>query len=263
MPANAGALDEGCDGNMDGLDFVKNYGGQRIDQYGPQPPLWNDPANNKDEEEEEERINRDYEMAADEWEAVSLNLPANWRPETWTERPLRFIDGKDVGQTIAWLRSPNGYPVPIRLSQIGGIVMRVEDGRCRREFSLVERVVSMVTDVFSWDEIEAFAGALQAAGFRLLSAPFSERIPSYDFEEMRKAAQNKSNTEMGLLEEAALAQAIYTPSIVDGRLEPRAGGIDPALSPAFGVVKTHNKNYLHPLGMQLLDIITIYVITEK
>jgi len=86
----------------------------------------------------------------------------------------------------------------------------------------------------------------------LLPAFPPDGVPSYDFEKMRKAAQNRSNDEMGVLEEAALAQRSGVPSVVDGRLEPRQGGFDPGQSPVFGVIKTHYKNYLHSMGMQLL-----------
>jgi hypothetical protein len=70
---------------------------------------------------------------------------------------------------------------------------------------------------------------------------------------MRKAAQNRSNDEMGTLEEAALASDRDRPTVVDGRLEPRQGGLDdPAgRAPAVGVVKTLMHEYLHPLGIQV------------
>ncbi len=233
-----------------GLDFVRNFGGCRLDQYDPQPPLTDEPTD--DEEQDEERVKLDYEKPRDEWTAITPNLPHSWRPGGWPERPIRFIDGKDNGRTIAWLRAPGGYPVPIRLSEIGGVEIRVEDGECRRRFDIVERVVSMVADLFPWDEVESFAAALQAKDFRLLTALPPDRKPSYDFEKMRKATQNRSNDEMGVLEEAALAQEPDLPTIVDGRLEPRVGGFDPLGSPVFGVIKTHHKNYLHREGMQLL-----------
>jgi hypothetical protein len=69
---------------------------------------------------------------------------------------------------------------------------------------------------------------------------------------MRKAAQNRSNTEMGRLEEAALALKNQLPTVLDGRLEPRDGGLDGWTVPAIGVIKTHAHNYLHAHGMRLL-----------
>lgn len=234
-----------------GLDFLRDNGARRMAAYDPQPPLWDAPT---DEADVPEEVTLDYEIDRASWTARVVTQPPGWDPLDWPERPVRFIDGKDVGQTIAWLRAPGGYPVPVRLSEIGGVAVRVADGLCRRESASVERVVSMVVDPFPWDEIESFAAALQVNGFHLLPAtpPGPNRKPSFDFEEMRKAAQNRSNTEMAVLEEAALAQDHLTPTIVDGRLEPRSGGFDQSRSPVVGVVKSHSKNYLHALGLQLL-----------
>lgn len=236
------------------LDFLRQHGAQRLASYAPQPPLLDppDPDDEQDEDAGPEGVDLDVEIPAGLWSPQPVAGPPDWRPRDWPERPIRFVDGKDVGETVAWLRAPGGHPVPIRLSQIGGVAVRVEDGECRREFGSVERVVSMVVDPFPWDEIEAFAAALQEHGFRLLPAAPPGGVPSYDFEVMRKAAQNRSNTEMGVLEEAALAQDNLTPTIVDGRLEPRAGGLDQARSPVAGVIKKQMQNYLHARGLQLL-----------
>ena len=62
---------------------------------------------------------------------------------------------------------------------------------CRREFVVVDKVVSMVADLFPWDEVESFAAELQQNGFRLLPAQAPGNRPSYDFEKMRKAAQKR------------------------------------------------------------------------
>lgn len=233
-----------------GLDFVSNFGGRRLQEYDPQPPLLNAPSD--DDERDEEEVDLDYEAPRDKWTAIDLKLPALWRPSNWPERPVRFIDGKDSGHTVAWLQAPGGYPVPVRLSEIGGVEVRVIEGECRRTFADHERVVSMVADkVFPFEEVEGFAAELRAHGFRFLVAKSPNGTPSYDFEEMRKAAQNRSNDEMGVLEEAVLAREYSVPTIVDGRLEPRSGGFDAASSPVFGVIKTHSKNYLHPRGLRL------------
>jgi len=233
-----------------GLDFLQMYAGRRLERYDPQPTLLDAPANN--EQIKEERIDLDYQQKQDAWKAINCNSRGNWRPEDWPERPIRFVDGKDVGQTIAWLRAPGGYPVPIRLSQIGSVTMRIADGECRREYQIVERVVSMVVDPFPWYEVESFASALQAHDFRLLPAYPPDGTLSYDFEKMRRATQDRSKDEMSLLEEAAIAQSIFEPTVIDGRLEPRSEGFDLVESPIFGVIKTHYRNYLHPLGMQVL-----------
>ena len=234
-----------------GLEFIQQYGGRRLEPYQPQPILEEfAPPEASETEEPDERIELGYEVDSEEWEPIDLNLPEQWKPRHWDERPTRFVDGKDVGETVAWLRSPAGHPVPIRLSQIGGISMRVVDGECRREFTVMDRIVSMEMDVFPWEEVESFAIALQSYGFRLLSAR-PEMGLSYDFERMRKAAQTKSNEEMVSLERAIIAQIDAEPTVVDGRLEPRLRGHSRTDLPIFGVIKTHWRNYLHPQGLQV------------
>lgn len=237
---------------MDGnFDFLRQYRAQRLDAYDPQPPLYDEPT---DGEPAPPGVLRDYELGVDEasWDPRKVVVKDSWRPEDWSERPVRFIDGKDVGRTVAWLQAPGGYPIPIRLSEIGGVDIRVEDGICRRDYAVVERVVSMVVDPFPWTEIEAFAVALQRHGFRLLPATPPDNRLSYDFEKMRKAAENRSNTEMAVLEEAVLSREHLIPTVVDGRLEPRSGGFRHDRSPVVGVIKTHRRNYLHARGLQVL-----------
>ena len=226
--------------------FLQTYGAQRVQQYAPQPELWN-----SDPDQELQTV-LDYQVPSDRWEAITPAVPAGWSPTTWDDRPRRFIDGKDVGETVIVLHAPGGYPIAVRLSQIGSTVMEVVDGICYRRFAVVEHVVSMVVRPFPWHEIEGFAVALQEQGLRLLPAQWPTQGIPYDFEVMRKAAQNRSNDEMATLEEYAVAQDNEVPTVVDGRLEPRSGGFDQARSPVIGVVKTHNQNYLHPLGMQLM-----------
>jgi hypothetical protein len=131
--------------------------------------------------------------------------------------------------------------------------MSVRDGELRREFAMVERVVSMVASAFPWEEMEALATELMKHNLRLLPA----RAPGGELtdilEPLRKAAQNRSMDEMEVLEELAVAQDAETPTIVDGRLERRSGGLDPERhSPVFGVIKTHREVYLHSHGMRLL-----------
>jgi hypothetical protein len=231
-----------------GLEFLRNHGARRMAVYEPRPPIF-DPPETRDGGPD---ADLDYEMPAAAWRPLAT-ADSGWRVRDWAERPTRFVDGKDVGETIAWLQSAEGYPVPVRLSEIGAVAVRVEDGDVRREFYAVDRVVSLVADVFPWDEVEGFAVSLQEHGFRLLVAPAPGGTPSFDFETMRKAAQNRSNDEMGTLEEAALAFDRDRPAVVDGRLEPRQGGLeDPAdRAPAVGVIKTLMHEYLHPAGIQV------------
>ena len=71
------------------------------------------------------------------------------------------------------------------------MVVRVEQGECRREHAVTKKVISMVADVFPWDEVEGFAAALQTAGMRLLTARTLDGQPSYQFETMRRAAEHR------------------------------------------------------------------------
>jgi len=231
-------------------NFIHDFGGCRLDQYDPQPVM---DGEADEDSEQDEKVDLSYEgIAAEHWHALDATVPEDWNPCDWPERPTRFIDGKDVGETVAWVRAPGGYPVPIRLGQIGGVAMDVVDQACRRAYYTSEPVVSLVTQPFPWDAVESFGLDLQKHGFRLLPAqpPMDqsvtppERRCSYDFEKMRKAAQNRCTDEMTVLEQAAIAQQDQAPTVVDGRLEPRSGGFSSDNSPIYGVIKTHRKTYL-------------------
>jgi hypothetical protein len=239
-------------------NFIHDFGGCRLDWYDPQSVMDGDA--DKDSEQDE-KVDPSYEgIAAEHWDALDATIPEDWNPYDWPERPARFIDGKDEGETVAWVRAPRGYPVPIRLGQIGSVAMDVVDQACRRAYYTSELVVSLVTQPFPWDAVERFGLDLQKHGFRMLPAqpPLDqsvtppERRCSYDFEKMPKAAQNRCTDEMTVLEQAAIAQQDQIPTIVDGRLEPRRGGFSSDNSPVYGVIKTHHKTYLHPRGMQVL-----------
>jgi hypothetical protein len=234
-----------------GLDFIKNYNGCRVEQYDVQFPVLAE-GTDEDLNQTPENVDLDYEVKHLDWEPLNLSTSPNWRPSNWQERPTHFIDGKDVGETVASVRAPSGQLVPIRLSQIGSITMRIENGECRRSFEVVERVVSMAVDLFPWTEVESFAAALQDNGFRLLPVRPPGGISSFDFEIMRQRTQNRSSTEMEVLEETAISHSEGEPTVVDGRLQHRIGGFDIDNSPVFGVIKTHRQNYLHILGMQVL-----------
>jgi hypothetical protein len=231
--------------------FFQSYGGQRLEDGDPPVPAWGEASASTSQPPKIVDIN--VEEDGSRWAAKGTLLHPNWRARDWAERPARFVDGKDVGQTVACLNSPSGTIVPVRLSEIGSIVMSVHDGELRREFVAAERVVSMVASAFPWEEMEALAAELSAHNFRLLAARPPGGELSDVIEDMRKAAQNRSLDEMEVLEELAVAQDSETPTIVDGRLERRSGGLNPEHhSPVFGVVKTHRKIYLHSQGMRLL-----------
>lgn len=234
------------------LDFVKNYGGARLEGGSPLPNQFSAPTN---EEEEGQQIQLDIERSPSHWSAIDISDVEGWRAGEWHYSPVRFIDGKDVGQIIAWIRSPEGYPVPIRLAQVGGISMRIVDGSIRREFFQTQKVVAMPADLFPADEVEGFALALQGHGFRLLPAAqpdqgYQETMMNY--ERLRGLADQRTRFEMLNLEEAAIAQDAGIPSIVDGSLDMHAGGFDKDTCPVFGVIKRHYRNYIHTAGQLLL-----------
>lgn len=230
-----------------GIDFLAAYGARRMRNYDAQPLLLGDGLMMDDEPEDAPTsTDLSIEQDAETWQP--LDVCSATIPNPWGYRPLRFIDGKDVGRTVAWLQGRDGYPVPVRLSEIGAVVMRDVGGALRREFSAVEKVVSLIADLFPWDEIEGFAAALQERGFRLLPVNVNPADYTFDFERMRKATQNRSQDEMLWLECRALMNDGSTPALVDGRLEPRAGAFDTASLPVVGVIKSHSKNYLHPEG---------------
>jgi hypothetical protein len=219
------------------------------------PDLLGDGITLSDDPEEETGL--DYEVEAQHWEPIDVpERPSHGDPAI---EPVRFVDGKDVGRTVAWLQSREGYPVPVRLAEIGAVVMRNVGGQLRREYGTVERVVSLVVDFFPWDEVESFALALHEQGFRLLPCKLPDSDSDgqrewgllFDFERMRKTTQNRSNDEMIRLERHALAMGSNEPTIVDGRLEPRAGAFNARTDPVVGIIKTHSRNYLHPQGWRV------------
>jgi hypothetical protein len=233
-----------------GLDFILNNGGRRsaVDITLPIPLSY--PSNPENGLQPE--VDLGLEISEQQWQSISIENVAGWSLSEWKYSPIRFVDGKDVGQTVAWVYSPDGYPIPIRLSQVGSVVMNLDNGEIRRNYSTIDRVVSMAVDPFSWEDVEGFATSLQSNGIRLLPAYLHDPDATFEFEKLRQSAQNRTREEMGVLEEAAIAQNHNNPTIIDGILDNRSGGFDRTYSPVFGVIKTHYRNYLHRAGMQVL-----------
>lgn len=231
-----------------GLDFLRNYGGRRVRNYEAQPLLLDDSLM-QGEIPEGTAVNLSQECPHDKWRPIDVNTA--YIPPDWPLCPVRFVDGKDIGRTVAWLQTREGYPVPVRLSEIGAVVMQNQDGQLHREFALVERVVSFMVDPFPWDEIESFAIALQEAKFRLL--PCREPLDgmSYSFEDMRATTQHRTKDEMSRLERHGMAHVAGVPTLVDGRLEPHARAFDEEHTPVVGLIKRHKQNYLHDQGWRV------------
>ncbi len=236
---------------MSGLAFVKNYGGQRIRRESNLfEPLFDDEEG--DNAEMETRADLNIEIGADDWQPVNPQLPKTWRVQDFASRPVRFVDGKDKGETVAFLRGLQNYVVPIRLAEIGSVVMENRGGELRRGFAQVERVVAMDTSPFPWEEVETFALALRKNNLRLVVANKLDAVSSSDYEKIRRATNWRSTQEMEILEEFAVAQNNDVPTIVDGPLKRLEGSFHLETSPVFGVVKTYRETFLHQHGQTIL-----------
>lgn len=228
------------------LDFLSHNGASRVTGEVAQPGfLFDDPD---PDTAPQESVNLEIETSANDWAPQEVLSSGDWR--NWDARPARFVDGKDVGRTVAWLQNADGYPCPVRLAQVGAIAMREANGELRREFAHVERVVVMA-DMFPWEEVESFGRALKANGFRLLLVNPPQAGWSHPYEPVRKAASTRSITEMIELEKLAFSQDRSVPTILDGPLSPRTSIPTDNVSPVIGVVKTHARNYLHPHGWKV------------
>ena len=231
-----------------GLDFLHQYGGRRLRSYPP-PPLADPPDGVGDDEKP--AVDLDIELSPDQWSPRDVGDG----PPDPTVLPRRFIDGCHSGEIIAVLRAPGDYLIPVRLAEIGGICIRAEGSALRREFAVVQRVVSLILDPFPWEEVEEFAAGLIEVGIRLVPA-----LPPKDkdgrrgltrrFEQMREQPRAAVQRAMRVLEELALGQDDETPSLIDGRLGGRIGGKRSPSNDTVGVIKSHREDYLHDQGWQ-------------
>jgi hypothetical protein len=251
-----------------GLDFLKQHGGRRSGAYSAAPSLFLSQQNPEEEGDDTAdttgtHVNLDYETEGNPWATQDIeedndtdsNNPEDFGSWQWT--PRRFVDGKDVGRTAAWLESPDGWPIPVRVAQIGAATLyscndegtNGEPWRLDCETRLVEKVVALEADQFPWDEVESFAAALHANGFRLLIARRGEGITPFEFDALQNTAKKRSNEEMFRLERqairgcretpAAYSAAPLIPTLADGRLEDKRGGFAQT-DPVYGVIKKHN-----------------------
>lgn len=238
---------------MQGLKFIQNYEGKRVEREFSAKAFWvEDETDETDDVMDETAINLGFETEVGAWRTVDPQLPKSWRVQDWQSRPVRFVDGKDVGQTVAWLRGTDGSFVAIRLAEIGSVVMKIVNGELRREFAQVERVLAMNTAVFPWEEVESFAMALREHDIFLLPTKRTPEEFQMNFEKIRKFTQRRSAQEMMTLEEFALAEHNDIPTIVDGTLKDHESGFDVAESPVFGVVKTQQRIYADRQGQEIL-----------
>lgn len=238
-----------------GIDFFAAYGGRRAEAYPVQPESV--PLDGASDGAGGETVDLTYEVGTARWQPLTPRVPEGFRPIRWPERPRRFIDGKNVGDVIATLRSPEGFPIPVKLSQICAAVVEENDGALRRTEELVQRVVTLIGDPFPWNEIEGLAAALQGHDMRLLLArlPANEDgSPCFVFETLRSATLHRTFNELAALEESLLETDDAVPTVIDGGVKYRSGG-KAILAPYIGVIKTHHRNYLSADAMQAMYLL--------
>lgn len=194
-------------------------------------------------------------------------IPLPETPAKPDETPTRFIDGSHAGQSVLCVRSPQGYPIAIRLAEVGAIALELTGRRFTRAFKAVERVVGFVADPFPWEEVETFATALaNHPGLRLRVVP--ARMPEppvpgepltanpFDYGVMQTQAQNRCQQEMLRLEALALASAPNVPTLIDGQLGGRINTRDATDRPLLvGLVKAPTPPRMPDTGYNtLLDL---------
>lgn len=88
---------------------------------------------------------------------LSIEVPANeWTvrvvgeaPAKGGEYPVRFIDGSLAALPVLCLRPQEGWPIPLLISELGAVGLRLEGRSFNREFVLVERVLSALWPIHS------------------------------------------------------------------------------------------------------------------
>lgn len=229
-------------------DFLRAYSAAPVGATPIQPIIDADA-----EEPKEKTIDRTVEIPESAWKPITVSE----QPAQGDEIPVRFIDGSHSGQPVLCIRSPQGWPIAMLLSEVGAVAMRSEGRRFIREFVALDRVLSFVADPFPWQEVENFALDLlnrPELKLRLLPAnqPDLKEHNPFDYEVMRQRARARAVNEMATLERLALAAGSPRPTLVDGPLA-RLMGIPEAEAPLLvGIAKTQSADYLHDIGWQTL-----------
>ncbi len=251
------------------MEFMQRFNGRRAASYGDFSGVVGISLATPDSDEEatEDTFEREYELRLDQWQALSTQARCPVvPPATWRWMPRRFVDGKKVGLTAAWMETPDGYPVPVWVGQVGATALRaVASGEpaalgelcLEAEMRPMERVVCFEAGLFPWLDVESFAAVLQAQGFRLLIARrnLKKDIHPFDFETLQKMVNNRSQEEMFRLEQQAIRgrSKPYLPTITDGRLADHQGAF-PSDAPLYGIIKTHHRwDYLHEEGWRIFS----------
>lgn len=234
-----------------GLDFLRDSGARRLSR-APDQPILTRPEGD-DDEAAGTAEDLEYETGGSPWRPI----PCGTCVPAADEIPRRFIDGCYRGETVAWVQTPEGHPVPIRLAEVGGICLRDADRTLVRETAATRRLVAMIADPFGWDQIEGFAAALAEHDFRLLTvqppvvdADTGLRAPVFDFALMHRQTHNAVIPAMKVLEEEALRHAFDAPTLVDGRIG-EFHWPDLPSDNLIGVIKRQQEDYLPPDGWRI------------
>ena len=233
-----------------GSRFLRKYAASAVGNTPVQPNL--PPDDDSSSDEQENKIDRSIEVVEDEW----IALPTGTTSARAEETPQRFIDGSQSGQPVLCVRSPQGYPIPLYLSEVGAVALRSEGRGFVREFVAMDRVLSLVADVFDWADVEEFAEDIVSKPelrLRLLPAnrPTEEHNP-FDYELMRSQARNRAQQEMTSFERLALSMDRSVPTLVDGPISRVTAKPKPGENLLIGVAKSQSANYLHPKGWSVL-----------
>jgi len=231
--------------------FFRTYQAQFVGATPVQPFVPPPDADDESTEEATPQIDRTVEMPEAYWKAIALTE----QPANENEIPKRFIDGSQKGEPVLCIRSPQGYPIPMVLSEVGAVALESVGRTFERKFVALERVLTFYADPFPWEEVEALSLDLlnrPELKLRILPAAppdFSKHSP-FDYEAMRSQAHNRAQREMEMMERLALASAKDVPTLVDGPIHRVTS--KPGAKLLVGVVKTHPTNYLHDQGWRTL-----------
>ncbi len=240
--------------------FFRAHGATHVGDTPMQPILAG--LNGDDSTEKSDTVVLDIETPAKDWKPRVVGEA----PAKSGEHPTRFIDGSIVSMPVLCLRSPQGWPIPLLIAEVGAVALRLENRSFTRAFVTVERTLSFVADPFPWAEVEAFAAALVndaelATRFVPARQPSTEpraegsttpaRNP-FDYEVMRSQAYHRCEQEMLNAERLALAADPLAPTLVDGKLAGRIGSVAAQARPLLvGIVKRSTPD-LHAEGWRTL-----------
>ena len=239
------------------LTFLRDNGARRVGRSEEMPDLFGDIKPDEGGEiPVKDSVKLDFEMNPGDWKPVSIG--AELPPMAL--RPTRFIDGKDVGRTAAWMTSPSGRPVPIRVAQVGAVALRAVPGDAGAgcclctELRQAQKVVAFMADLFPWDEVESFTAAMQAHGFRVLPVTTKIEKPedAFDYGRLRDSTKSATITAMFEIERFALGAGVSIPTLIDGPLQSKTG-VFRETHPVTGLVKTHTIIPLHNRGFRTME----------